>query len=130
MIRGVFGVVKGGFWGIRRRMQDGGDSRLRGNDGVGDGYDVMGGGYDVMCAGMTQTRAGRTRKGKFLLCGCVFQETRGMNAGGRFNNEMLESPPSSACAASNASSTVANARNPHRRATSKSLTPAKNIPPR
>ena len=34
MIRGVFGVVKGGFSGICRRTA-GGDSRLRGNDGGG-----------------------------------------------------------------------------------------------
>ena len=37
MIRGVFGVVKGGFSGICRRTAGGGDSRLRGNDGTGDG---------------------------------------------------------------------------------------------
>ena len=41
MIRGVFGVVKGGFSGICRRTQDRGDSRLRGNDG-GSGNDVGG----------------------------------------------------------------------------------------
>ena len=37
MIGGMLAVVKGGFSGICRRTQDGGDSRLRGNDGVGDG---------------------------------------------------------------------------------------------
>ena len=37
MIGGLSGVVKGGFWGIRRRTQGGEDSRLRGNDGVGGG---------------------------------------------------------------------------------------------
>ena len=46
MIRGVFGVVKGGFWGIRRRMQEG-DSRLRGNDGRGCGNDGMGAGMEA-----------------------------------------------------------------------------------
>ena len=44
MIRGVCAVVKGGFWGICRRMQDGGDSRLRGNDGGGTGRTGGGGG--------------------------------------------------------------------------------------
>ena len=38
MIGGVFGVVKGGFSGICRRTQDGGDSRLRGNDGIDGGF--------------------------------------------------------------------------------------------
>ena len=41
MIGGLFGVVKGGFWGICRRTQDGGDSRLRGNDG-GGGAGILG----------------------------------------------------------------------------------------
>ena len=48
MIRGVFGIVKGGFSRIRRRMQDGGDSRLRGNDGVGAG---MTGGVEMVGRG-------------------------------------------------------------------------------
>ena len=42
MIGGVFGVVKGGFSGICRRMQDRGDSRLRGNDGRGVGMTTGG----------------------------------------------------------------------------------------
>ena len=46
MIRGVFGIVKGGFWGIRRRMHDGRDSRLRGNDGEGVGGMTGGCGND------------------------------------------------------------------------------------
>ena len=50
MIRGVFGVVKGGFSGICRRTQNGGDSRLRGNDGMGVG--MTGGGIPAY-AGMT-----------------------------------------------------------------------------
>ena len=37
MIGGVCAVVKGGFPRIRRRTQDRGDSRLRGNDGRGCG---------------------------------------------------------------------------------------------
>ena len=44
MIRGVCAVVKGGFSRIRRRMQDGGDSRLRGSDVRGGGNDVIEGG--------------------------------------------------------------------------------------
>ena len=55
MIRGVFGVVKGGFSGIRRRMQDGGIPAYAGMTGwgVGMGGDTMGwrAGYDVMGAG-------------------------------------------------------------------------------
>ena len=51
MIGGVCAVVKGGFSGICRRTQDGGDSRLRGNDGRGVGCDVIRGGNDGTDAG-------------------------------------------------------------------------------
>ena len=44
MIGGVFGVVKGGFSGIRRRTQEGGIPAYAGMTGGGVGYGVMGGG--------------------------------------------------------------------------------------
>ena len=53
MIGGVFGVVKGGFWGIRRRMQDGGIPAY---------------------AGMTQARAGRTEGGSSCSAAAFFRK--------------------------------------------------------
>ena len=49
MIGDVFGVVKGGFWGIRRRMQEGGIPAYAGMTGWGNGN---GGGYDGMEGGI------------------------------------------------------------------------------
>ena len=60
MIRGVLAVVKGGFSGICRWTQDGGDSRLRGNDGRGAGTSLGVGRGDSRLRGNDVEGVGRT----------------------------------------------------------------------